>query len=611
MSTIGKQNSGHPDSGPFRALLVSAPWALFHRPSIQLAILRNYLQAEGGYPVENRHLYLNIARKIGIERYSRIGRSGWAGDALFAPLLFPEKRPEAARLFHSELQRDSKGPVPDFDTLVADIEACCSDWLANIELEAFSVVGFSVCFSQLTASLYLASRIQDTADVATVFGGSSCAGSAGMSLIEQFEQIDYLIDGEGEKPLLELCRYLSGERTTIPDQVRTRHRDEYGPRIPDIKPLDDLPVPDFKPYLEEVHRLFDNLPFMPILPVEFSRGCMWNRCTFCNLNLQWHGYRHKSSARMIAEIQELSTANESLNFAFTDNMLPNRELDYFFRAAAESGQDLSFFGEIRAKTTPEQLSHYRRGGLKSVQVGIESLSAPLLARMQKGTTVMDNIAVMKYCCAADILLQGNIIIEFPATTPEEIAETLENLDFVFPFAPLDTAAFFLGCGSPIHCRTSDFEIRAVTVHPKNRMLFPKAFQSGHLIADYRGDKQVQKKRWKPVRQKMQAWQDFHMARSAQSGPALSYRDGGSYLFVQQELPGQEPLLHRLRGLSRKIYLYCDQPKTIDEICDSFPRQSRDAIETFIGQLCGKRLMFRENNRALSLAVRSTQVHISE
>ncbi len=109
-------------------VLVSPPWALFHRPSIQLATLRGYLQEKGGYLVENRHLYLNIAKKIGIDLYSRIANSGWAGEALFAPLLFPEKKETAARLFQAELKRDGKGPIPDFAGLVADIQECCEAW---------------------------------------------------------------------------------------------------------------------------------------------------------------------------------------------------------------------------------------------------------------------------------------------------------------------------------------------------------------------------------------------------------------------------------------------------------------------------------------------------
>jgi ribosomal peptide maturation radical SAM protein 1 len=589
----------------FKIVLVSAPWALFHRPSIQLASLRSYLQEKGGYSVNNRHLYLNIAKKIGIELYSRIATSGWAGEALFAPLLFPQKREEAARLFSSELKGDGKGVVPNFDSLVADIEECCDTWLSGIDLEKISLLGFSVCFSQLLPSLYLASQFKTKADISTVFGGSSCSESVGLSLIKHFDQIDYLIDGEGEMPLLELCNYLSGLQTNIPTQVKARQIQETNTKTSGIKQLDELPIPDFDPYLKEIRQLFVDLPFIPTLPIEFSRGCRWNHCTFCNLNLQWKGYRHKSAKRIIAEVQELSVRNESLNFAFTDNMLPEKETENFFQAMADSKHDFNFFGEIRAKTSPDKLFLFRRGGLQSVQVGIESLSTSLLSRMRKGTTTMDNLAIMKYCCANRILLLGNIITEFPGTSREEIEETLSNLDFVLPYLPLEAASFFLGYDSPIYRQPRDYGISAIMIHPKNRMLFPQQYQGEMLISGYRGDKKNQQKQWRPVRERIRAWQDFHRNRNSNCKPALYYRDGGGYLIIHQELPEKPALLHRLRGVSREIYLFCDQPKRIEEIGTSFPRLSRESIEKFIRQLSSKRLMFHEADRILSLAVRVT------
>ncbi len=590
----------------FRVILVSAPWAAFHRPSIQLANLRGYLQEVGGYPVDNCHLYLNIAKKISIDLYSRIANSGWAGEALFAPLLFPQKKESAARLFHSELQGDGKGSIPDFGGLVADIEECCEIWMSNIDLEKVSLLGFSVCFSQLLPSLYLASRFKAKADIPIVFGGSSCCESAGLSLTRHFDQIDYLIDGEGEGALLELCNFLNGQQSDTPRQVKTRQFQETNTKSSNITQLDELQIPDFHPYMKEVRHLFVDLPFMPTLPVEFSRGCRWNRCTFCNLNIQWEGYRHKSAGRMIAEVQELSAKNESLNFSFTDNMLPERETEKFFQTMATLNQDFNFFGEIRAKTSLEKLSLFRRGGLRTVQVGIESLSTTLLSRMRKGTTAMDNLAIMKHCIANKIGLLGNIITEFPATSVEEIEETLINLDYVLPYPPLEAASFFLGYGSPIYRQPHEYGICAIIPHPKNRMLFPQQYQGGLLISGYRGDKMIQQKRWRPVREKIKAWHDFHQNRSRECNkPALYYQDGGGYLFIHQELPGNSTLLHRLRGISREIYLFCDQPKTIEEICICFPRLSREAIEKFAHQLYTKRLIFREMDRILALAVRLT------
>lgn len=600
------QQTDRRDRNHFRVVLVAAPWALFHRPSIQVAGLRSYLLAKSDYRVDCRHLYLAIAKRIGIDCYARIARSGWAGEALFAALLFPEKAKDAARLFSSELRGDGCGTVPDFPALMADITSCCDAWEAETDWQQVSLVGFSLCFNQLFASLYLADRLkQAAAGLPIVFGGTSCAGAVGRSLVERFGQIDYLVDGEGEGPLLALCQHLDRGQGALPGRIITVAGRGGGVSSPDIAPLDDLPIPDYRPYFNEMQKAFADLPFLPTLPVEFSRGCSWQRCTFCNLNLQWRGYRFKRAARMIAEVQELSAANESLHFAFTDNVLPAREMEEFFDAMAASPVDITFFGELRATTSLERLSRYRRGGLRTVQVGVESLSTSLLGKMGKGTTALDNLAMMKNCAAAGVVLMGNLITEFPATSPAEITETLDNLDYALPFAPLDAASFFLGHGVPMHRHPRAYGITAILPHPHYRALFPERYRGMMLVSGYRGDRLRQKKLWRPVRLKIAAWQEFHRQRRGREVVPLSYRDGGSFLVISQELPRQPSLLHRLRGVSRKLYLFCDQPQSLAAIGSAFPRLSPAAIESFVDQLCRKRLMFREADRVLALAVRAS------
>ncbi len=147
----------------------------------------------------------------------------------------------------------------------------------------------------------------------------------------------------------------------------------------------------------------------------------------------------------------------------------------------------------------------------------------------------------------------------------------------------------------------EYGIRAILPHAKSRMLFPRQCQDGLLISGYRGDRKNQQKLWRPVREKILAWQEFHRNRSKRK-PPLYYCDGGTYLIIHQELPGKTALLHRLRSVSRKIYLFCNQPKSITEICTAFPGLNREEIETFVCSLGAKKLMFQESDRVLALAV---------
>jgi hypothetical protein len=311
---------------------------------------------------------------------------------------------------------------------------------------------------------------------------------------------------------------------------------------------------------------------------------------------------------MAEEAIQLSKTHECLHFTFTDNALPLKETDQFFSTILKEKIDFDFFAEIRCITKPETLQLYRRGGLSTVQVGIEALSSSLLAKMAKGTRVIDNLAVMKLCSGTSIKLEGNLITEFPSSTKKEVDETITNLDFVLPFAPLDAATFFLGYGSPVYNKHKDFSIQAIVPHSKNRLLYPKKHLQATtmLINDYRGNRVDQRKIWHPVKKKILVWKKFHRERSQKASHPLSYRDGGTYIIIRQEQMIGAPLLHRLRGLSRKIYLFCETPYSLDTILRKFPRITKEALIRFMNDMHNKRLVFLEDEMVLSLAVRAEQ-----
>lgn len=600
----------HPDA-PFRVALISMPWSIFNRPSIQLGALKAWLDRDSSIQTHTFHPYLQVAKAITTETYHHLARNSWAGEALYSPLLFPEQRPQAVRLFYESCKGDTHLARLDFDQTVQILDRALDQWLASLDLASFDLIGFSICFNQLLASLTAAARIkQRHPTLPVVAGGSGCVGDMGVSLLHAFPQLDYVISGEGEEALSQLCHCLRlhDEPKTLPPQIILRGQPRGASPCIGITDLGRLPSPDYTPYFQEMQTSFPDQPFIPVLPLEFSRGCWWNRCTFCNLNLQWQGYRWKKSDQVAREVSEQSRRYGCLDFTFTDNALPPKEADLFFQTMAATGIDYDFFAEIRVITDSGKLAAYHQGGLSSVQVGIEALSSSLLARMEKGTTVMDNIATMKNAHACGMRLDGNLITEFPDSTEEEVAQTLCNLDFVLPFTPLSGASFFLGHGSPICQSPRKFNITAVVQHPKNRRIFPPELLTDMkmLIKDYRGQKSRQRRLWQPVHQKIAAWQAFHARRDPHGkSPGLSplsYRDGGSFLIIRQERLNAPCLHHRLRGTSREIYLYCQKIRERGELAQQFAAIRPQALHSFLADLAAKRLLFQEGTRVLALAI---------
>ncbi len=587
--------------------LVSMPWAIFNRPSIQLGSLQAFLRQQiQDVRVQSLHPYLQVAATVGLQTYQKIAAAPWAAEALYCGLLFPEQKKNAANVF----QREMAGiATRSYGDLLLVLEQQMDDWLADHSFTPASVIGFSVCFSQLPASLYAARQIKrHYPEVTIVFGGSTCTPSLATSLLKIYSFLDYIITGEGEQALTDLIRHLQEQRPLQNQGILTRQtaiKTTSPPVAREIKNLADLPPPDYNDYFNQLNVL--GLDFNPVLPLEFSRGCWWNKCSFCNLNLQWKGYRFKKSKQVLDELGTMLHTHKCLDFTFTDNALPVQEAGVFFAATAKSGLGLRFFGEIRTLKKPATYQHYSDGGLRSVQIGIEALSDSLLERMHKGTTVMDNLAAMKFSLQAGMALDGNLIVEFPGSTKQEVQETLQLIDFVMPFRPLTAAGFFLGQGSPVCNNPRQFGITHLVQHPMNRQLYPGRILAdmNMLISSYRGDRTLQKKRWQPVRKKIRQWQAFHKQRRQVTIPALSYRRGNNFLLIRQEVPGQQPLHHRLSGLSCQIYLACKEPVLKKTLLETFNQVTENQLGTFLDDLEKKHILYSNATSCLALAIELT------
>ncbi|MEW5908198.1 MAG: hypothetical protein AB1659_00200 [Thermodesulfobacteriota bacterium] len=141
---------------PFKGLaLVSPPWPLFNRPSIQIASLKAYLQDRfPNVKINAFHVYLSVAERIGYPVYQAVSERTWAAEAVYAALLYPEKRVELGRLFNKSLGSGRNNEKIDFESLVSRMEEITESLLSDISWDEFDLAGFSISLCQMTASLY-------------------------------------------------------------------------------------------------------------------------------------------------------------------------------------------------------------------------------------------------------------------------------------------------------------------------------------------------------------------------------------------------------------------------------------------------------------------------
>jgi ribosomal peptide maturation radical SAM protein 1 len=382
-----------------------------------------------------------------------------------------------------------------------------------------------------------------------------------------------------------------------------------------LKDLTELPSPDYDEYFTLLQSLTPQKTFFPTLPAEISRGCWWRKspvgklysgCTFCNLNLQWAGYRTKAPRQVVREIDALTTKYQTLSVAFMDNLIPLKVSETIFSDLAESQKDYRLFCEIRAATPRRVLKRMKDAGVYELQIGIEALSTRLLKKLNKGTTAIQNLEIMKTCEELGLVNASNLILGFPGSDRDDVEETLHNLEFAMPFRPMRSVQFWLGMGSPVWANPKDFGLKSVYNHPNWAVLFPASIYEAMQfpIQSYRGDRLRQKKLWRPVKEKVNTWMKAYaeLHRVPGSKPILSYRDGKEFLIINQKRPEIGPMNHRLVGSSRKIYLFCRQPRSLKVILEHFPSFGEDRITAFLKMMVDKRLMFEENSSYLSLAV---------
>jgi ribosomal peptide maturation radical SAM protein 1 len=381
----------------FMLSLVSMPWSLPHRPSIQTGLLAAVC-AEASIPVRQwpfhvdwlEHMVSTLGRepKEVVDTYARIVDElvvDLAGEWIFAHLV---NRAATPREYLGYL--DERRVAPELRevvrTLARSSDRFIDECAERILASGTTMVGLTTSFCQTMPALALVKRLKERdAELVCVFGGANCDAGMGRRLQRAYPAIDFVVEGEGERALVELCRTVA------------EHGGHPGPvNIPGVFPSPSpvtkpalLPpdmssvVPDYVPYFEKV----DASPYAGLLryhcevPFEMSRGCWWgekHHCTFCGLNGTGMPFRAKAESFLATQLDELATRHGVTSFTAVDNIIDMNLLRNGLPGLSAGGRDYSLFFEVKANLRRDQLELARSAGVRSVQPGIESLDSGIL-----------------------------------------------------------------------------------------------------------------------------------------------------------------------------------------------------------------------------------------
>jgi len=141
----------------------------------------------------------------------------------------------------------------------------------------------------------------------------------------------------------------------------------------------------------------------------------------------FHCGEHRYSAKLVTRFAKTHrmTCGGTCKVGFMNQIIGAAKLNIcnaFWRAMALAG-DIGG-GLVVTMPSLKELTAMGSAGMAEVQVGIEALSICLLRKINKGTTVIENLEMMRNCEASDMpTLLANLITQFPGSDEKDVEET--------------------------------------------------------------------------------------------------------------------------------------------------------------------------------------------
>jgi hypothetical protein len=300
------------------------------------------------------------------------------------------------------------------------------------------LIGLSVIYgSQLIPALTLGRLIRRHLPDCHVTAGGGFLAYIGKKLLAApgiDACLDSMIFHEGEAPMLELARALSGGGGDLSavGSLDWYDRSGGGParRVENASGhpirLEDAPVPDF-----------DDLPldkyFSPevVVPYDVNRGCYYGECSFCTLpTVIGPGYRTRSAAKIVDQVLELTRKHGTRCVNFITDCLPPGMIRDLPRELLAREADIRWWCDARVEPkayTPEGARTLYASGCRKLLFGFETATPRLLKLMKKGQSARATLEVARNCKDAGISVTFYAMVGFPTETREEARATLEFL----------------------------------------------------------------------------------------------------------------------------------------------------------------------------------------
>jgi len=619
-----------PDEKLIDMIFVSMPYAAVERPSLALGTLSAALTA-AGVTAKTIHGNLMFAERIGsgyYEMYNSSDITSQMGEWTFSEAAFGS--------FNSvddyiDLLVSGGMPAEGLKEALLLARKLASQFIDELARDIVkqrpNIVGCSSVFQQHCASLALLRHIRRLdPSIITMMGGANCEGSMGAATHRNYDWVDFVVSGEADHLLPELCKNIIEHGVNIPaDSLprgvfsplsRQASSNSQGKNVPRamITQLDKLPIPDFDDYFEQI----DNSPLgqhiLPGLPIETSRGCWWgakHHCKFCGLNGAGMAFRSKSESRVIDEINWL-TDRYNLNKLMTvDNILDMKYFREVMPELAKSGDKLVFY-EIKANLSRKQVETLSKAGVRWIQPGIEALHDGLLKLLDKGCSAAINVQLLKWAYNNGIWVMWNHLFGAPGDSAEwyeEVADLIPSIVHLQPPVGGSLTPIRYDRFSPYFNEAEKFGLDLVP-YDGYQHVYPvspeQLYKQAYFFRDNNPPRPVSNR----LVNHMLGWADQFYAKRDHVGvlpqrgstaPILAMKDLGSHIEIDDTRECTKSDHHILTPLESEICRLCDSARSQTSILKQLPDVKASDVLAACNNLMDLRIIADLGGRILCLA----------
>ena len=603
-------------------LLVSMPFAETSIPSIQLALLESYLK-ERDVDVASRHLYLKAADFYGINNYSFLINSpndSYIAQMVFSKYVFPEhweKNKEKFRYFYENIICNKNNFLEEF-SFEGYIEQTGKfiEWiLNNIDWNKYDIIGFTLNYGQFLPSLAVAKRIKEKhPETKIIFGGSTTINELGQKILSTFDYVDFIVSGEGEEALFLLTTDYENYKNISGLIYREKNNAIWNKNSKCID-MNNLPYPYFESYFNEIGNVSDEIlqyhQLYGRLPIELSRGCWWNNCTFCNVGAYNKKYREKNPDRFAEELKFLSDKYNILNFQVIGTTLPQKGYKLLCEKIINLNRDFTLVIESRAGSLKSKdYNLLRKAGFTHIQTGIETFSTNYIKKINKGVRVIDNIAALKFCKENHIKNSYNLIINYPNEETIDFNETEKNIQLFQKYLePPSISKFVVGYQSQIYNNLEEFNIKKLEPKIIDTIMYPKEIidKNFFFFSSFKRKNEITENPWKNL---VSSWKNTYEQQrilSVKRDIAIEelvfyFKDGGNFIKIYDKRHSDDAMIYMLNNDERKVFLACTDVISETELKNKFEDITSSELNEILNGFAEAGIVYKENEWYLSLPI---------